>query len=426
MNLNNFFNPKSIALIGATDRKKSVGLAISKNLLLGENRRKVFFVNPNKEKVLGKKVYSNILDIKEKVDLAIIAVPSEIVLEVVKNCAQKKVGAVLVISSGFAETGRSGEENQEKIVKILREYNIPLMGPNCLGILSPYLKLNASFAPGLPREGGISFLSQSGALIDSVIDNSLTEGYGFSNLISYGNEADVDVSDFLEFLKKDDKTKVIAIYLEGLKDGRKLIKISQDTRKKKPIVILKGGKTFSGNRAVFSHTGSLAGTPQIYSTAFKKAGILEVETLKDLLDVSLSLDWQPACKGKVGVVTNGGAYGVMVADWCEKFGVRASEPVDILGDALSEDYKKAIKNVLRKKEIGGVIIVQTFQAMTEAKENTKIILEASKKWPQKPIISCVMTGKHSSVGIEILRKNKIPNYSEPRQAVLAMKALLFG
>ena len=199
--LEQFFNPKTIAFIGATDRPKSVGLGICKNLLAGKNQRKIFFVNPNQKNVLGIKTYPLITEIKEKIDLAVIAVPAAAVLAVARNCAAKKVGGVIVISSGFAEIGGQGEKRQKEIAEELAKNNIPLIGPNCLGIIRPANKLNASFAPATPQKGKISFVSQSGALIDSIIDRSLGEDFGFANLISFGNEAGVGLIDFLKFLK---------------------------------------------------------------------------------------------------------------------------------------------------------------------------------------------------------------------------------
>jgi len=307
----------------------------------------------------------------------------------------------------------------------LKKAHIPLIGPNCLGIIRPYLKLNASFAPALPKKGKVAFLSQSGALIDSIIDKSLSEDYGFSALVSYGNEADVDMCDFLRFFEKDKETKVIALYLEGLKQGqgREFISVAKRVSASKPIVVLKGGKTIAGKKAAFLHTGSLAGMQEIYSAGFKKAGILEVETINELLNISLALAWQPICLGRVSIITNGGACGVMAADWCEKFGVSANKPLDLLGDASSKDYERALKKTLKEKSIGGVIVIQTLQAVTEVQKNAKIILEMKRKWPKKPIVCCFMGGKYSQIGITILKNNEIPNYSEPREAVLAIRAL---
>lgn len=448
MNLDNFFNPKSVALIGATDRPGSVGLGICRNLLEGKQERKIFFVNPYQRKVLGYKTYPLITSIKEQVDLAVVAVPAPIVVRVVRDCAKKKVGGVMVISSGFAEIGKEGEKRQKEIVKILKKAGISLLGPNCLGIIRPSSKLNVSFSPATPKKGQVAFISQSGALINSIIDKSLAEDFAFSVLISYGNEADLNVCDFLRYLKKDKRTKVIVLYLEGVKNGREFIEIAEDVGKEKPIVALKGGRTKLGERAVVSHTASLAGSPEIYSAAFKKAGIFEVETVEDLLGVSLTLAWSPPCENSIGVITNGGATGVLLADWCERFGINLpklskktlrklekssamnpvfsrTNPLDIIGDALSERYKVALETLLKQESIQGLMVVETLQIMTEVEENAKVIVQARKKYPGKPILCCFLGGKFTEAGVKILRRNLIPCYAELREAALAMKALIW-
>jgi len=447
-NLKVFFNPKSIALIGATDRPGSVGLGICKNLLEGSKKRKIFFVNPFKKKVLGRKTYPSVKAIREKVNLVVIAVPSKVVLKVVKECAEKKVGAAIVISAGFAETGKEGKILQEKVVNVLKKAGIPLLGPNCLGVIRPSSKLNATFAPATPGSGQVAFLSQSGALLDSVIDMALLENYRFSFLVSYGNQGDLDVCDFLELLKNDEKTKAIALYVEGLKDGEKFIKTAQKVTKEKPIIVLKAGVSQKGKRAISSHTASLAGDPQAYEAAFRKARVFQVNTLEELLDVSLALAWQPVCKNGIGVVTNGGACGVMISDWCEKMGVELTKleekiikklekskamnpafsrrnPLDIVGDALSDRYKLAIDTMLQQENIHGLIVVQTPQIMTESEKNAKVIIEARKKWKEKPIVACFLGGKLSMRGVELLRKARVPNIEEPKRAVLAIKSLIY-
>jgi len=445
--LKSIFEPNKIAFIGATDRKGSVGKGICKNLLEGEKERKVFFVNPYRKRIFGRKVYPSILSIPEFIDLAIIAIPAPLVLSVVKECIQKKVKGIIIISAGFAEIGKEGEVREKEILKILKNTSTRLIGPNCLGIIRPSKKLNASFAPALPKKGKIAFLSQSGALIDSVIDDSLEKNYGFSVLISYGNEADLTVCDFLEYLKNDKETKVIAIYLENLKDGKRFIEVAKIVNKKKPIVILKGGKSLKGRKAALSHTGRLISQPQIYSVAFKKAGIFEVEKIDDLLEVSIALASERFCKNGIGIITNGGGVGVLTADWSERLGVNLSRlssktlnflrknlalkgkvsfgnPLDILGDALSERYKIAIEGMLSQKDIYGLIVIQTLQIMTEVEKNAKVIVDLQKKYPKKPIIVVPVGGKFTKRGVEILRKNSILCYPEPYQAVLAMRSLI--
>lgn len=441
------FNPKTIAVIGATDRPGSVGRGLCKNLLEGKNKRKIYFVNPFKERVFGYKTYPKITDIKDEIDLAIIAVPAEIVPKVTQGCAEKNVRGVIIISAGFAETGKKGEKLQEKVTKILKQKNIPLIGPNCLGIIVPSINLNASFAPATPKAGNIAFISQSGALIDSVIDKTLKERYGFSLIVSYGNEAGLTLPDFLNLAVEDKKTKVITLYIEGLKDGRSFFEITKKITKSKPIIVLKGGKSKKAKEAVSSHTGSLAGEKEIYTAAFKQAGIIEAESLEEMFDMAKALSWQSKCKNNIGVVTNGGGAGVLTSDYCENLGIKLAQlkketikkinsspempphwskrnPVDIVGDALSKRYKVAIEALLQQKDIYGLIIIQTLQIMTEPLKNAKIIIEAKKKWIQKPIITVFMGGEKIEKAVELLEKNKIPNYPDPLRAVKAMKALI--
>jgi len=424
--MKHIFNPKTIALIGATDRKNSVGRGLAKNL----SNKRVFFVNPNRNKVLGKKTYPKIGDIKTDIDLAVIAVPAKVVLSVVKQCAKKQVKAVIIISSGFAETGKI--KLQQQVQLICRLHNIDLIGPNCLGILRPP-DLNASFAPHTPKPGNIGLISQSGALLDSVIDRSVNENYGFSAIISYGNEAGLRLTEFLQFLNKDSKTKVIAIYLEGLKNGREFFEITKKIRK--PIVVLKGGKTNTARKAVSSHTGALSGQAKIYSTAFKQAGLIEVETIEELLDVSKALAWQPRCENNIGIISNGGGVAILTADYCEKLNIRLpklrfkmpekwskNNPLDIIGDANTKDYGIAIRSMLKQKNINGLIILQTVQIMTDSFENAKIIVKAENK--NKPIITAFLGGKNIEKAVKLLEENRIPNYSDPLRAVKTIKSLI--
>jgi len=305
-NLEKIFNPKTIAIIGASSRQNSVGWGLVKNILEGRNLRKIFCVNPFEKEIGEIKCFSKIGDISQEIDLAVIAVKAKIVPQIVEQCCQKKVGGMIIISSGFAETGKKGKILQDKIIKLVKLANIPLIGPNCLGIIRPSIKLNASFAPAFPKPGNIAFISQSGALIDSIIDKSLSESYGFSFLISYGNEADLALSDFLLFVNKDRQTKVIIIYLEGLKEGRNFMKVAKKILKTKPMIVLKAGRSEMGKKAVSSHTASLAGNYQIYQALFKQTGIIEAETIEELFDIAKILAWQPRCKNGIGIITNGG------------------------------------------------------------------------------------------------------------------------
>ena len=437
--MKHIFNPQSVALIGATDRIGSVGLGLAKNLLQG--KRDIFFINPNRKKVLGQKSYGTIGEVKKEIDLAIIAVPAKIVLKIVKQCIKKQVKAVIVISSGFAESGAKNLQNQ--IQAHLNLANIDLIGPNCLGILRPATGLNASFAPLTPKKGEIALISQSGALLDSIIDASYEKNYGFSAIISYGNEAGLKLTDFLKWADKDKKTKVIALYLEGLKNGREFFEITKKIEK--PILVLKGGKTKAGQKAVSSHTGALAGEEEVYSAAFKQAGLIEVKSIEELLDNAKALCWQPKCENNIAIITNGGGAGILTADYCNQLGINLARlskntkkvldkklkcnwsqgnPVDIVGDALSDRYKAGIETLLKQRDIAGLIVIQTMQIMTEPEKNAKIVIAAKKKYPKKPIVCSFLGDKLTKKGIKILENNKIPNYNDPLKAVKAIKTLI--
>jgi acetyltransferase len=456
-NLNKIFNPRTVALIGASRDVNSVGYGILKNLIKGcvfesefcrAFKGRIYPVNPNAEEILGKRCYSSIKDIEDEIDLAIIVTPAKIVHSIVKECIQKKAGGIIIISAGFAELKGEGKKLQDKIVEDLRKAKIPLIGPNCLGIVRPSANLNASFAPSMPPVGNIAFVSQSGAIADSIIDWAIERRYGFSTLISYGNRADLDVYDFLEWLEKDPETKAIALYIEGIDDGKRFIEIASKVSKKKPIIALKAGRTEKGSKAISSHTGSLAGSYDVYKAAFKQSGVVIAETIEDLFDLAKALANQPVCKENgVAIVTNGGGCGVLCADYCSELGVNLVElkkstitklektgqmhpayskrnPLDIVGDALPERYGAAINNLLAEDYIHGLIVIQTLQTMTNPQEDARIIIDAYKKYPNKPIICVYMGGRFSARGRRMLEAEGIPDFNDLRKAARAMFALV--
>ncbi len=439
MNLNRIFKPKTIAIIGASPKKKSVGLGIISNLK--ESKAKIFCINPNYETISGHRCYNSILDIKDKIDLVIIAVRSEIVKDIIIECKKKKVGGVVLISAGFAEIGKQGKELQKQIAEILKD--IPLIGPNCLGILNPKEKLNASFAPVSPSKGNIAFVSQSGALIDSVLDLSITENFGFSKVISLGNMADLGLVDFIEYLSKDKDTKVITLYIEGVKDGRRFLQVAKDC--KKPIIVIKAGKSSLSKEAVSTHTGSLAGDYEIFKTAFKQADIIETNSVIEMFDIAKAISWQPSIKNNIAILTNGGGVGILAVDYCDKYGVKLAKlkektieniskdmhpawskrnPVDILGDANSNRYEIALENLLKQSDIHGVLVLQTLQMTTEPILNAKAIIKLKEKFKNKAIVCSFVGGKLTQPSVDLLEKNHIPNYTDPKRAVKAIKSLI--
>ncbi|PIN87248.1 hypothetical protein COV19_00570 [Candidatus Woesearchaeota archaeon CG10_big_fil_rev_8_21_14_0_10_44_13] len=455
--LDALFNPKSVVLIGASRDSRSVGYGILKNLVSGcffESRYckpfggRVYAVNPNAQEILGVKCHPSIIDIKEEIDLAVIAVPAKIVPKIMKDCVKKKVKGFIIISAGFGEIGPEGKKLQNEIVAIARSAKTPLIGPNCLGIIRTPIYLNASFAPSIPPRGPVAFLSQSGAIADSIIDWAIEYRYGMSTLISYGNRADLDVHDFLEWLYDDPETKAIALYIEGIEDGRKFMEVAKKVSARKPIIALKAGRTAEGASAIASHTGSLAGSYEIYKTAFRQSGVIVADNIEELFDLAKALANQPACReNSIAVVTNGGGCGVLCADHCSALGVKLVElkkntlqkldrtgkmhpaysrrnPLDIIGDALPDQYEAAINTLLGEDYIHGLIIIQTLQTMTDPEKDAKVIIEAHKKYPNKPLICVYMGGQYSKKGAETLESHHIPDFNDVSKAAKAMWVLV--
>ncbi|MFT4303384.1 MAG: acetate--CoA ligase family protein [Candidatus Woesearchaeota archaeon] len=451
------FYPKSIAVIGASRNTSSVGYSVLKGLRSGgvlyspfmePFPGKIFAINPNADEIQGVKCYKNVLDIKDNIDLVIICIPSTFVKQSIQDCVKKKVKYGIIITAGFGEYSDEGKKLQEEIVDIANKGNMRLVGPNCLGILNTHANLNASFAPTMPPKGGVAFLTQSGALADSIIDWAAGEEYGMSKIVSLGNQSDLSISDFLEYLGNDKETKAIAIYIEGLKDGRRFIKIADKVLAKKPIVVLKAGRSQAGTKAVSSHTGSLAGSYTVYESILKQHGIQVVDTVDELFEVTKALSkQQPAKENGIAIITNGGGCGVLCADMCEHYGVKIvpfkestikkldkdgkmhpaysrNNPLDIVGDALPERYLSALDIVLGENYIHGAIVIQTLQTMTDIIEDAQLIVRMNKKYPKKPIVCNFMGGLHTQDGIKILKKNNVPSYNDPVKSARVMAALI--
>ncbi|NYZ77799.1 CoA-binding protein [Candidatus Micrarchaeota archaeon] len=453
-------NPRSIAVIGASRDPDSVGHGVLLSLLNGCVRKngecksfggRVYAVNPNADEILGVKCFPTVQAIPEPVDVAVIAVPAKIVPNVMRSCAAKKIRVAVVISAGFAELGvdSEGAVLQKQVLEIARRNGIRVLGPNVLGLLRPPTGLNASFAPSAPPSGGIAFVTQSGALADSEIDVALRERHGFSAIVSLGNQADFDASDFIEWFSRDGETKSIAVYLEGLRagEGRKFLRAARNAAKKKPVIVLKGGRSVEGARAVSSHTAVLAGSPKVFDSVLAQAGCIRAEGFEDLFDLTNALALQPRAKqNAVAVVTNGGGAGVLCADYAREFGLNLvplrretiekidasgkmhsawsrANPLDIVGDALPERYASAINVLLAEDYVHGLIVLQTLQTMTRPEEDARVVIEAHSRFPKKPVVCAFLGGRFSRKSIELLRENGIPDYNDPRKAVRAMAAL---
>lgn len=444
--LDRFFNPESIALIGATPNTGKIGHTFIKNLLLcttaeGEAARvkKLYAVNPKYEEILGVPCYPSVTQIPDRVDLAIIAIPAESVPAVIAECGQAGITHVLVISAGFKETGREGAILEAELVRLCAQYRLQVIGPNCLGIISTQAGLNATFGKVMPAPGRIAFLSQSGAFILAVIDWAVQAGVGFSKVVSLGNKAVLDESAFIEYLAADTATDVIALYLEDVRDGRRFMEVVRAATRSKPVVVMKSGKTEAGAKAASSHTGSLAGSVEAYRTAFLQAGMVEASSISDLFDFAQILARVPRITGGVAIVTNSGGPGVMAADALEEFGLTLAalkretiknlctlelanfyNPVDIRGDADSEKFGRALEIVAADEGVGAVIAILSPTAPIDFAKAGEFLLGVNAR---KPVIPVFMGGDTVGETVNRLKQQGIANYFDPVRAIRALSAV---
>ncbi|MCB9037185.1 MAG: bifunctional acetate--CoA ligase family protein/GNAT family N-acetyltransferase [Lewinellaceae bacterium] len=436
--LKKIFQPKTIAVIGASDRKESVGYSVMKNLLAEGFEGDVIPVNLNHKKIQGKKSYPNVRDIPKEVDLAVIVTPSQSVPQVVEDCGQAGIGGLVIISAGFKEAGEEGKRMYEEIAQKARHYGMRVIGPNCLGFINPHLKINATFAARSARLGNIAFISQSGALCTSILDWANEQSVGFSNFVSIGSMIDVDFADLIDYFGTDQRTSCILIYMESLIDARRFMSAARAFARSKPIIILKAGRSAEGGQAALSHTGSLAGNDAVYDAAFQRAGIIRVDTIAQLFNCAQSLAMQPRPYGnRLAIVTNAGGPGVLATDSLMLNGgalAKLSEksmkklnsllpphwsrnnPIDVLGDASAETYQQALDVCLSDANVDGVLAILTTQDVTDPSEVAKAVVEVAKKY-RKPVLASWMGEEDVREGRDILEEGKIPHYRYPESAV---------
>ena len=446
MDLSKFFSAKNIAIIGVSKDPKKVGHIIFRNLIDSNFEGNLFLVNPFADIILNKKVYHSLLNIKENIELAVIALPAKKVPQVIKECGKKKIQNIIIISSGFKEMGNIKLEDEVK--NLLEKYKIKCIGVNSLGIFDAYTKLDTLFLPRYrlkrPKPGNISFVSQSGALGLAILDLATSENYGIAKFISYGNATNIDESDILEFLLQDNNTKVICMYIEGVKDGRKFLEIAKKVSKVKPIIVIKGGITEKGKEAALSHTGALAGEAEVYYAAFKQANIIQANSLQEVFNFARILEKSMLTKGdRVQVITNGGGYGVLSIDSIIKNNlslaslnkktieklkkqltnlVVISNPIDLSGDATTERYKIAIDACLDDNNVDILLLIVLYQSPLIDTSILDIITEA-KDLKKKPIIVVSTGGEFTDTLKRSLEDNGVVNFTFPEDAVKAIKAL---
>ena len=445
MKLQALFRPKSVAIIGASRTPGKVGHIVAKNMIESGFEGGIYPINPRAEEILGLKCYASILDVPEALDLAVIAIPAKHVLQAAEECGRKGVKGLIVISAGFKEVGHEGAILEKKLVEIGSKYDMRIQGPNCLGLIDTGTPVNLSFVAGMPKEGKIGFISQSGALGTAVLDWVLQEEIGFHSFVSLGNKADLDEVDFIEAMGEEDQVSVILLYLESIEKGRRFLEVVSRVVEEKPVVILKGGTSIAGARAAGSHTGALVGSFLAYKTAFDKAGVILAENIEELFNFGLAFTEQPIPKSEgIAIVTNAGGPGILATDLSEKLGLRLAalssethnqlreklppaaaigNPIDVLGDAKADRYRYATERVLKDGPVNAVVVILTPQAMTESMATAQAIVEIREQNSGKPLVAVFMGGESVEEARNHLKRNGISCYDFPEDAIRTISAL---
>ncbi|HTK30727.1 MAG TPA: acetate--CoA ligase family protein [Candidatus Saccharimonadaceae bacterium] len=447
------FRPRSIAVIGASRERGTVGAEIFHNLLEHGFQGVVYPVNPKADSVQSVKAFPTIEHLPEAVDLAIVVVPAAHVEGVMEACGRKGVKAAVVISAGFKETGGEGVERERRLVAIARRYGMRLVGPNCLGVLNTEngVRMDATFAPTYPPAGSVAFSSQSGALGLAILEAAADLNIGISQFISVGNKADVSGNDLLEFWERDPATRVILLYLESFGNAHRFLEIARRVARKKPIVAVKSGRTRAGMRAASSHTGSLAGADTAVSALCTQAGVIRTDTMEELFDVAMLLANQPVPLGpRVGIVTNAGGPGIMASDACESHGLEVvtlsdettaalkaflpaeastKNPVDMIASATPQSFEKAVRLVANDPNVDALLVLyvppivtrplDVAQAIVRGNEEAKADAEA-RGGPAKPVLACFMGSHGVPEGLQSLQVGHIPSYAFPESAAIAL------
>ncbi|MEW5735079.1 MAG: acetate--CoA ligase family protein [Thermodesulfobacteriota bacterium] len=440
--------PKSIAVIGATDRRGSVGRAVVTNIIEGGYTGVLYPINPRATSVVCNKTYPTISDVPGTVDMAVVIVPAPMVSRVVAEAAQKEVKAVVIITAGFKEVGGHGVELEDELKVVAKENGIRVVGPNCLGIINTAeaFSMNASFAQSMPRRGNIGFISQSGALCTAVLDLAKGMNIGFSKFISFGNKADVNEVELLQYLADDPETDVILMYLEDISDGRAFARVASEVtwKARKPILAIKSGRSEEGAKAASSHTGSLAGSDAAYDAIFLQSGVQRVEDVNEMFHYAEAFSRMPLPEGnRIAIVTNAGGPGIMATDAAIRHGLGLAtlsvdtqqelarhlpqtanihNPVDVIGDADYQRYEAALSAVLKDPGVDGAIVVLTPQKMTDVLETAQIVPKVL-SGVHKPVLCSFMGIVDVSAGVNYLVQNGVPNYSFPEAAVRAFASM---
>ena len=442
-----FLSPKSIAIIGASDKRGSVGATITSNIMNGF-KGTVFPVSPTRPTVFYKTAYKSVLDIPKPVDLAVIVINNLLVASVLEECGKKKVKGVIIITAGFKEVDEEGAKREQQIKDIAKKYNIQIIGPNCLGVmnLDPKTMMNSTFLKVTPKSGKIALVSQSGAICAALVEDASAQGIGFSAVISMGNKAAMSEVDILKMLANHNQTKVIVMYLEDMGDGQEFLKVCKNITKKlkKPVLVLKSGRSPEGAKAAMSHTGALMGSDEIYDALLKQSGAIRVDTMEELFDYATAFSKQPLpSDGELVIVSNAGGPAIISTDACSKLGIKMANidsirskidavippwgssrnPVDIVGDADFNRFSNVLERVLTHPNVGSVISMCTPSGTLNYDKLATVIVAMSKKY-KKTMLASLMGLDEGITNREILAAGDVPYYTYAEGAIRTLAAML--
>ncbi|MCP4142567.1 MAG: CoA-binding protein [Chloroflexi bacterium] len=440
-----FFSPRGIAIVGASSHPEKLGYGVARNLNKSGYTGAVHYINPKGGNIFGQEILKSIAEIPAPVDLAILVIPAKYAPDTMRACGERGIKATILVSGGFRETGKEGAALEEKVVKIAREFDIRMIGPNCIGLIDTNLPLDTTFLPlEMPRPGHVAFISHSGAICDALIDWSKKQGFGFSRIISLGNQADVNETDVLPLVAADEHSKVITLYLENINDGERFIKNARKIIPEKPIIALKTGRSESGQRAAASHTGAMAGADIAFEAAFEKAGIFRAETTEEIFDWARALAWASPLQGRrIGVLSNAGGPCVIAADALDREKLQLADftpetnqafadflvpaasfqnPVDMLAGATAADYAKGLEILLADPNTDGIIVIIPPPPMYPAEYIADAIIPLIHK-AEKTVVVVLMGGEEIEEASHRFQAAKVPEYRFPERAVSALTRL---
>lgn len=436
--LNRFFTPKSVAIVGASERPESVGYRLLLNMQEAQFKGGLYPVNNKREQILGLKAYPDLNSVPEDLDLVVISTPAPTVPSVMRQCGEKGVNSVIIITAGFGELGDEGHRLQQEVLDIAHRYSIRIIGPNCLGVARPSGYLNATFGDGIIPDGSLALLSQSGAVCTAILDWAKSQDIGFSTVVSMGGAADIDFGEVLDYLATDTKTTGILMYVEGIRDARRFLSGLKAAARLKPVVLIKSGRHEAGIKAAMSHTGAMVGGDNVFNAAIARAGVVRVYSISELFSAARVLaNNYEVTQDRLAIITNAGGPGVMSTDRAEDVGIKMAElsdaslhalnevlpvhwshanPVDILGDATSERYKQALDVCLKDDNIDGVLAILTPQAMTNPTEVAEFIIEGAKH-SKKPVLAAWTGGAKVEEGRALFANSNVAHFNTPEVAV---------